>query len=101
MLANAMGWVSKDRQHSTAFMCAAKRFCNKAGRSALCCLLAIPAFICPGEGVAFSLRENLENKLKKVRSSLSVPEPALGLGLGVFLPAPVLSVLLVYRYNSS
>lgn len=60
-------------------------------------LLAIPAFICPGEEVAFPLRENLENRIKKVRSSLSVPEPALGVGLRVFLPAPVLLVLLVYR----
>lgn len=33
MLANAMVWVSKDRQPSTAFMNAAKYFCNKTGRT--------------------------------------------------------------------
>lgn len=60
-------------------------------------LLATLAFIYPGEGVESPLRENLENRIKKVRSSLSVPKPALGVGLGVFLPAPVLLVLLVYR----
>lgn len=92
MLANAMVQVSKDRQPSTAFMRADKYFCNKTGKS-----LGHSCLHLSWGRSQISIKGELREQIKKVRSSLSVPKPALGVGLGVFLPAPVLLVLLVYR----
>jgi len=57
---NEMVQVSRDRQPSSP--CVAKLFYHKKARSALCCLLAIPALMCPGGGLTSSLREKLENR---------------------------------------